>query len=205
MPPPPGLISFYWHYTRQTVRWYGVMFVTSLAVALIDTDPQAFEKRFTQLGGKIAGRESYATGANNVNTAVSRLNGRKADVILVSARRRTPPKEQLDAIRAHVAAGKAVVVRSQEPQRRRSADSRDGVVQPDAGAGCGSGADMSRLSLEQMAPCFQGLVPAMFFTCAKDGTPNAAFLSHVDYVDPTHVARRKEAGQSHSALTVEVR
>ena len=33
----------------------------------------------------------------------------KADVILVSARRRTPPKEQLDAIRAHVAAGKAVV------------------------------------------------------------------------------------------------
>jgi hypothetical protein len=44
------------------------------------------------------------------------------------------------------------------------------------------------LGLEQMAPCFQGIVPAMFFTCAKDGTPNAAFLSHVDYVDPTHVA-----------------
>src|SRR5688572_9775873 len=47
---------------------------------------------------------------------------------------------------------------------------------------------MSRLGLEQMASCFQGLVPAMLFTCAKDGTPNAAFLSHVDYVDPTHVA-----------------
>src|SRR5688572_12166083 len=47
---------------------------------------------------------------------------------------------------------------------------------------------MSRLGLEQMAPCFQGLVPAMLFTCSKDGTPNAAFLSHVDYVDPTHVA-----------------
>ena len=45
---------------------------------------QAFDKRFTQLGGKIAGRESYATGANNVNTAVSRLNGRKADVIVTS-------------------------------------------------------------------------------------------------------------------------
>jgi adenylate cyclase len=44
------------------------------------------------------------------------------------------------------------------------------------------------LGLEKMAPCFQGIVPAMFFTCAKDGTPNAAFLSHVDYVDPTHVA-----------------
>ncbi|HEX7281469.1 MAG TPA: GAF domain-containing protein [Vicinamibacterales bacterium] len=47
---------------------------------------------------------------------------------------------------------------------------------------------MSRLGLEQMASCFQGLVPAMFFTCSKDGIPNAAFLSHVDYVDPTHVA-----------------
>jgi putative methionine-R-sulfoxide reductase with GAF domain len=44
------------------------------------------------------------------------------------------------------------------------------------------------LGLESLAPCFQGIVPAMFFTCAKDGTPNAAFLSHVDYVDPTHVA-----------------
>jgi adenylate cyclase len=44
------------------------------------------------------------------------------------------------------------------------------------------------LGLEQLTPCFQGILPAMFFTCAKDGTPNAAFLSHVDYVDPTHVA-----------------
>ena len=44
------------------------------------------------------------------------------------------------------------------------------------------------LGLEQLAPCFQGIIPAMLFTCSKDGTPNAAFLSHVDYVDPTHVA-----------------
>ena len=35
--PPPGLIAFYWHFVRQTIRWYGLMFVTSLAVALIDT------------------------------------------------------------------------------------------------------------------------------------------------------------------------
>lgn len=34
---------------------------------------------------------------------------RKADLVLVSVRRRTPPKEQLDALRAHVAAGKPVV------------------------------------------------------------------------------------------------
>ncbi len=43
-------------------------------------------------------------------------------------------------------------------------------------------------ALEAMASCFQGLIPAMLFTCSKDGIPNAAFLSHVEYVDPTHVA-----------------
>jgi ATP-binding cassette, subfamily B, multidrug efflux pump len=35
--PPDGLISFYWHFVSQTKRWYALMFVTSLAVALIDT------------------------------------------------------------------------------------------------------------------------------------------------------------------------
>jgi adenylate cyclase len=44
------------------------------------------------------------------------------------------------------------------------------------------------LGLEQLTPCFQGILPSMFFTCSKDGVPNAAFLSHVDYLDPTHVA-----------------
>ena len=43
-------------------------------------------------------------------------------------------------------------------------------------------------SLESLAPCFQGLIPAMLFTCSADGIPNAAYLSHVDYVDPSHVA-----------------
>ena len=44
------------------------------------------------------------------------------------------------------------------------------------------------VALETMASCFQGLIPATLFTCSRDGTPNAAFLSHVDYVDPRHVA-----------------
>ena len=35
--PPGGLVAFYWHFVRQT-RWlYAGMFVTGLAVALIDT------------------------------------------------------------------------------------------------------------------------------------------------------------------------
>lgn len=44
------------------------------------------------------------------------------------------------------------------------------------------------LGLEQLASCFQGILPSMFFTCSKDGVPNAAFLSHVEYVDATHIA-----------------
>jgi adenylate cyclase len=46
---------------------------------------------------------------------------------------------------------------------------------------------MSR-GLETMASCFQGLIPATLYTCSADGIPNVAFLSHVDYVDPGHVA-----------------
>jgi ATP-binding cassette subfamily B multidrug efflux pump len=35
--PPAGLLAFYWHFMRQTKGWYALMFVTSLAVALVDT------------------------------------------------------------------------------------------------------------------------------------------------------------------------
>jgi branched-chain amino acid transport system substrate-binding protein len=41
---------------------------------------QAFQIRFKQLGGKIVDQETYATGANNVQSAVSRLNAKDADV-----------------------------------------------------------------------------------------------------------------------------
>jgi adenylate cyclase len=67
------------------------------------------------------------------------------------------------------------------------------------------------LGLEQLTPCFQGIIPAMLFTCSTDGTPNAAFLSHVDYVDPTHVAlsfqffnksRRNIAENPHALIRV---
>jgi branched-chain amino acid transport system substrate-binding protein len=45
---------------------------------------QAFDKRFTQLGGRIVARENYATGANNVQTAVGRLNSQRADVYVTA-------------------------------------------------------------------------------------------------------------------------
>jgi len=44
------------------------------------------------------------------------------------------------------------------------------------------------VALESLATCFQGLLPAQLFTCSSDGVPNAAYLSHVDYVDASHVA-----------------
>ncbi len=31
-------------------------------------------------------------------------------------------------------------------------------------------------------------MPAQLYTCSRDGIPNAAYLSHVDYVDASHVA-----------------
>jgi hypothetical protein len=44
------------------------------------------------------------------------------------------------------------------------------------------------VTLESLGPCFQGILPAQLFTCSSDGIPNAAYLSHVEYVDASHVA-----------------
>jgi branched-chain amino acid transport system substrate-binding protein len=64
--------------------WKTASLATNTLLVYFKNVVQAFEKRFTQLGGKIVDRESYATGANNVGTAVSRLNGKRADVIVTS-------------------------------------------------------------------------------------------------------------------------
>src|SRR5438477_7769861 len=46
---------------------------------------QAFKARFTQLGGKIVDQETYhSLGGNDVQNAISRLNAKKADVIVTS-------------------------------------------------------------------------------------------------------------------------
>ena len=42
--------------------------------------------------------------------------------------------------------------------------------------------------LETFTNCFQGLLPSQLYTCSLDGVPNAAYVSHVEYVDREHVA-----------------
>ena len=64
--------------------WRSAALATNTLLVYFKNVVTAFDKRFTQLGGKIVARESYATGANNVNAAVSRLNGKPADVIVTS-------------------------------------------------------------------------------------------------------------------------
>ena len=64
--------------------WRSAALATNTVIVYFKNVVQAFEKRFTQLGGRIVARESYATGANNVQNAVSRVNGARADVIVTS-------------------------------------------------------------------------------------------------------------------------
>ena len=64
------------------------------------------------------------------------------------------------------------------------------------------------IPLESLTTCFQGLLPAQLYTSSKDGIPNAAYLSHVEYVDRTHVAlshqffnkSRRNVGENPQAL-----
>ena len=64
--------------------WKSAALATNTLLVYFKNVVEAFESRFTELGGEIATRETYATGANNVNAAVSRLNDAQADVIVTA-------------------------------------------------------------------------------------------------------------------------
>ena len=64
--------------------WKTAAIATNTLLVYFKNVTAAFEKRFTELGGEIVARESYATGATNVGAAVSRINGAEADVIVTS-------------------------------------------------------------------------------------------------------------------------
>jgi branched-chain amino acid transport system substrate-binding protein len=65
--------------------WRKAALATDGVIVYFKNVVQAFKARWTQLGGKIVDQETYhSLGGNDVNNAVSRLNGVKADVVVTS-------------------------------------------------------------------------------------------------------------------------
>jgi branched-chain amino acid transport system substrate-binding protein len=65
--------------------WRTASLATDGVIVYFKNVVQAFKARWTQLGGKIVDEETYhSLGGNDVNNAVSRLNAKKADVIVTS-------------------------------------------------------------------------------------------------------------------------
>jgi branched-chain amino acid transport system substrate-binding protein len=64
--------------------WRTAAIATNTLLVYFKNVNQAFEARFTQLGGKVVGKESYASFANNVGAAVGRIANTKADVYVTS-------------------------------------------------------------------------------------------------------------------------
>jgi branched-chain amino acid transport system substrate-binding protein len=64
--------------------WRSAALATNTVIVYFQNVVEAFEARYTELGGEIVTRETYATGADNVDAAVSRLNAVEADVVVTS-------------------------------------------------------------------------------------------------------------------------
>ena len=72
-----------------------------------ETLPEFAERDLKPLGYRLTVINADAADKNNFPGLVAAL--KTADVLVLSVRRRTPPAEQLNAVRAHLAAGKPLV------------------------------------------------------------------------------------------------
>ena len=65
--------------------WRNASLATDTVIVYFRDVVKAFKARFTQLGGKIVAEETYQSlGSTNITNAVTRLNSKKADVIVTS-------------------------------------------------------------------------------------------------------------------------
>ena len=65
--------------------WKTASLATDTVIVYFKDVVKAFKARFTELGGKIVAEESYQSlGSTNITNAVSRLNGKQADVIVTA-------------------------------------------------------------------------------------------------------------------------
>jgi branched-chain amino acid transport system substrate-binding protein len=65
--------------------WRSASLATDGVIVYFKDVIKAFKARWTQLGGKVVAQETYhSLGGNDVNNTVSRLNAKKADVIVTS-------------------------------------------------------------------------------------------------------------------------
>ncbi|HEX2125598.1 MAG TPA: ABC transporter substrate-binding protein [Thermoleophilaceae bacterium] len=65
--------------------WKTANVVTDKSIAYTQNVCQAFEQRFTELGGQIAGKESFTEGDGTINNVVSSVNDSQADTIAICA------------------------------------------------------------------------------------------------------------------------
>jgi branched-chain amino acid transport system substrate-binding protein len=64
--------------------WRSAALTTDNLLVYFRNVVQAFEKRFTERGGRIVAKESYTSGDKTIQNVVSRINGVRADVIVMS-------------------------------------------------------------------------------------------------------------------------
>ena len=71
-------------YAYNVKHWWTAVTITDNVIVYFKNVVQAFTSRYKQLGGKIVGAESFTAGDKTISTVVSRVNQKKAAVIVTS-------------------------------------------------------------------------------------------------------------------------